>query len=270
MNKTDKRNYGCVFSLGEVCFCASYLRKMRLRHFSAPFDWIAGGTFAERISFLLDGFKGFLEEGDMEFYGRRDYPEPCDIYRNKHTRMVFNHDFPLNKDLSATFPVVKEKYNRRINALYKNIQAAEKVLLVYMEQAETSSGIKSGEELVPLVRQLNEKFRPVQVDLLYIRHNEQMKDGEFSQKRLSPNVCLAECYNRRRHDDVPSAGNYDNVKKIFKNITCKNNFFRTIGYECRRLLRNIGKMVYRRKIKQGREYIRVLGIKFPLPPRPKR
>ncbi len=66
---------------------------------------------------------------------------------------------------------------------------------------------------MPFIHRVNEKFRPVQMDLLYIRHNEQIKDGEFSQKQLSPNVCLAECYNCQRHYYIFSVGNYDNVKK---------------------------------------------------------
>ncbi len=102
-----------------MCFCVNYLRKMHLRHYSAPFDWIAGGTFAERINFLLGGFKDFFEKDDLQFYGRRNCPEPCDINYNKRTLMVFNHDFPLYKNIAESFPPVKEKYNRRIYLIQK-------------------------------------------------------------------------------------------------------------------------------------------------------
>lgn len=257
----NRIKYDCVFSLGEVCFCANYLRAMRLRKFSAPFDWIAGANFEERMNFLLNGFKNFFKKRDLVYHGRREYPEPCDIYYNRRTHIIFNHDFPLFKSFDESFPKVKERYQRRIKNLYNRLNNAKLALVVYMEQAETKSGIKSNKKLCALMDELNRKFPTTHIDLMYIRHNEEMPDDEYSMKRIDAHVIVAECFDRTRKERSTAIGNYHNVRQLFKNIRCKDNIFSACAYRLYYLARNIRKMIYRHKIKNGEEYIRILGIK---------
>lgn len=257
----NRIKYDCIFSLGEVCFCANYLRHMRLRKFSAPFDWIAGATFAERMNFLLNDFQDYFNKEDLVYHGRREYPEPCDIYYNQRTHIVFNHDFPLLKPFEEAYPKVKERYDRRIKKLYDRINKSKLVLIVYMEQANTKSGITSDEELCAMMEELNHKFPNTHIDLMYIRHNEEMPDDEYWQKRIDANVIVAQCFNRTREERSTAIGNYHNVRQIFKNIRCKDNPIYTLGYLISKTCRNIRKMIYRYKIKNGEEYIRILGIK---------
>jgi hypothetical protein len=257
----NRIKYDCIFSLGEVCFCANYLRAMRLRKFSAPFDWVAGATFTERMNFLLNDFEDFFNKEDLVYHGKREYPEPCDIYYNQRTHIVFNHDFPLLKSFDEQFPKVKERYNHRINSLYKRINKSKKVLIVYMEQAETKSGISSDEELCALMEELNHKFPTTHIDLMYIRHNEEMPDDEYWQKRIDAHVITAECFDRTREERTTAIGNYHNVRQLFKNIRCKGNILSSSYYLIYKTCRNIRKMIYRHKIKNGEEYIRILGIK---------
>ena len=259
-----RKKYDCVFSLGEACYCAKYLQKMHLRRFSAPLDWVAGVSFSGRIDFLLDGFAGYINKGDLNLIGQRDYPEPCDIYQNTRTGMIFNHDFPLNKNLDESYPAVREKYDRRINNLYRRLAEAQSVLIVYMELVETPSAIGSSEELVTQMNRLKEKFPDKEINLMYIRHNEALPDGGFTIDRVAPDICLAECYNRRRKNYSPTGGNYDNVRKIFRGLSSRGKPLDTFKYELRRFVHNFGKIIWRHKIKDGREYIRILGIKCPL------
>ena len=253
--------YDCVFSLGEVCFCANYLRAMRLRKFSAPFDWVAGATFEERMNFLLNDFQNFLNKEDLKYHGKREYPEPCDIYYNRRTHIIFNHDFPLFKSFDESFPKVKERYQRRIKNLYNRLNNAKLALVVYMEQAETKSGIEANKKLCALMDELNQKFPTTHIDLMYIRHNEEMPDDEYSMKRIDAHVIVAECFDRTRKERSTAIGNYHNVRRLFKNIRCRDNFFNSLAYRIYYLARNIRKMIYRHKIKNGEEYIRILGIK---------
>lgn len=257
----NKVKYDCVFSLGEVCFCANYLRAMRLRKFSAPFDWVAGAGFEERMNFLLNDFQDFFNKEDLVYHGRREYPEPCDIYYNRRTHIVFNHDFPLFKPFDEAFPKVQERYSHRIKKLYERLNKAKLALVVYMEQAETKSGITSDEELSVLMEKLNQKFPNTHIDLMYIRHNEEMPDDEYSMKRIDANVITAECFDRTRAERTTAIGNYHNIRQLFKNIRCKDNIFNSCAYRLYYLAKNIRKMIYRHKIKNGEEYIRILGIK---------
>lgn len=260
--KEKKVKYDCIFSLGEVCFCANYLNALHLRKFSSPFDWIAGGTFKERMWFLLHNFKGYFNKEDLVFHGKREFPEPCDIYYNKRTHIVFNHDFPLNKPFDVTFPKVAAKYSRRIKRLYGFIRQASSVLIVYMEKAETKSGITSDDELCALMEELNKKFPNSHIDLLYIRHNENMKKGEYDMRRINDYVITAECYDKGENEGEVAVGNFRNVQKIFNNIRCKDNLFHSSSYMIYYWLRKIYKTLYRHKIKNGEEYIRLCGIKI--------
>jgi len=255
--------YDCVFSLGEVCFCANYLRSMRLRKFSSPFDWVAGATFAERMNFLLNDFQNFFNKEDFVYHGKREYPEPCNIYYNRRTHIIFNHDFPLFKSFEETYPKVKKRYDHRIKHLYQKIYKSKRVLIVYMETFSTKSGIETEKEICKMMKETKYKFPMQRVDLIYIRHNENMADDEFDVRELDNNVTMISCYNRSRDDnkDNLAIGNYHNVRQLFKNIRCKDNLFNSLAYRIYYLARNIRKMIYRHKIKNGEEYIRILGIK---------
>ena len=260
--KEKKVKYDCVFSLGEVCFCANYLQAMQLRKFSSPFDWIAGATFKERMWFLLHDFENFFNKEDLSPHGKREFPEPCDIYYNKRTHIVFNHDFPLNKPFEVTFPKVEAKYIRRIKRLYKFIKQSKLVLIVYMEKAETKSGITSDDELCALMDELGKKFPNSHIDLLYIRHNENMKAGEYASSRVDEHVITAECYDKGDNEKDVAVGNFHNVRQIFKNIRCKDNLFHSSSYMIYYWMRKIYKTLYRHKVKNGEEYIRLFGIKI--------
>ena len=255
--------YDCVFSLGEVCFRANYLRAMHLRKFSAPFDWVAGATFAERMNMLLNNFQNFFNKKDLVYHGQREYPEPRDIYYNHRTHIMFNHDFPLLKPFDEQFDVVQKRYQHRIDHLYKKINKSKKVLIVYMETFASKLGMMTDKEICDVMKETKYKFPLQQVDLIYIRHNEDMADDEFEEHKLNDNVTIVSCYNRSRdeHKNDTAVGNYHNVRQIFKNFRCKDNPIYTFGYFISKTGRNIRKMIYRHKIKNGEEYIRILGIK---------
>ena len=108
MVKTNK--YDVVFSLGEACLCATILKNLGLRHFSSPFDWLYGSDFQRRVDLLCNDFIGFLNKEDLKLIGKRENPEPCDVYYNQSTDITLNHDFPINGNLDVSFPKVKVKY----------------------------------------------------------------------------------------------------------------------------------------------------------------
>lgn len=260
--KAKRIKYDCVFSLGEVCFCANYLRALSLRKFSSPFDWIAGATFNERMKFFLNGFEDYLNKEDLVYHGKRDFPEPCDIYYNTRTHIIFNHDFPLAQPFDEAFSKVKERYNRRIKRLYALIHRAKKVLIVYMEKYDTNSNVNDDAQLCSLMEEVNGQFPGTHIDLLYIRHDESMADGEYSRTRISKYVVVGKCFNKSREDNSPALGNFHNVKLILKDIRCKDNLFNSSMFFFHYWITKVYKTIYRHKIKNGEEYIRFFGVKI--------
>lgn len=259
---TKNIKYDCVFSMGEICFCANYLKALYLRKFSAPFDWIAGASFEERMNFLLNGFENFFNKEDLIYHGKREFPEPCNIYYNTRTHIVFNHDFPLNKTFEEAYPQVVERYNRRITRLYNLLNKAKSALIVYMEKADTSLEVPSNERLCFLMEKLNQKFKKTHIDLIYVRHNENMKSKEFDMRRVNDYVVVAQCFDRSTGESGTAVGDFNNVKQIFKNIRCKDNLFHSWAYIIYYWIKKVYKTLYRHKIKNGEEYIRLFGIKI--------
>lgn len=125
---------GCVPVLVEDCACAMYLRKSSLRDASYPFDWLCHATFERRIECLKNHFDGFLEKENMRRLdkpttGLRDLEN--DSYEDVNTGFYFYHDFKENVPFDIVFSGVKNKYERRIERLYKNIEKCKKVLFVW-------------------------------------------------------------------------------------------------------------------------------------------
>ena len=215
-----KTKYDCIFSLGSACYSAELLTKARLRVFSSPFDWLSEGTFEERGGLICNNFKDFLNIEDLEKVGERDYPENCDIYINHHNGIAFHHDFPKREELSKNYPRVKDKYDKKINRLNEKLCNSQNVLIVYMELFEDC--MNKDEEIISVIEKINQKFNKANIDILYVKHNKEMKDQEYKMSQISKNAYVAELYNRQR--DNNDYGNYKNCKKILSKIKIRKAF----------------------------------------------
>lgn len=129
--KIPDEAYDVAFSLGAACSCTESLRRAGLQFASFPFDWLYGSTFRKRVDLLADDFRGWLDPDLLE-PGVRSPTDTMDVYRNRTTGIVFNHDFPPGVPLSAVLPQVREKYARRIQRLTGLIRSAHRVLVVYL------------------------------------------------------------------------------------------------------------------------------------------
>jgi len=237
-----KTKYDCVFSLGAACFSAELLTKAKLRVFSSPFDWISEGTLDGKGDMLCNNFKDFLNIEDLEKVGERDYPENCDIYKNNSNGIMFHHDFPKGEELSENFQKAKDKYNRRINRLNEKLSNSKNVLIVYMEIPDKFMNTEG--EIISLSEKLNKNFDGINITILYVKHNKEMRDEEFKMSQISSNAYIAELYNLARDDH--GHGNYKNCKKFLSKIKIRKTF---------------GEMLL--KVAKGRKRIRVylFGVK---------
>ena len=165
--KKSKQHYDFVFSLGQACSCSSSLRAAKLQYASYPFDWLYGSDITGRADILANGFQGWLDRNDLVYQGDRHHPQPCHIYKHAETGIIFNHDFPLSQTLDESWESVNEKYNRRIDRLFREIGKSKKVLAVYMESPEKGR-ITSDEMLIDAQKRMAGKFPDVQIDLLYL------------------------------------------------------------------------------------------------------
>lgn len=120
--------YDLIVSIGEDCACSAFLRNNKLQFPSFPFDWLMHANFETRVNLLMTNFSDFLNKDDvipLEKTGE-DVDKKCDYYQNRKNGFYYYHDFPEESDFNTSFPIVKEKYQRRINRLYQKIESAKK------------------------------------------------------------------------------------------------------------------------------------------------
>ena len=185
------KQYDCVFSLGEACFIAIHLRENGLRMFSGPFDWMYGSNFKTRCDILASKFENYFNKEDLEF---KEYRETNKMvtYRNKRTDIHYNHDFHSDLPFDYEYNIVKEKYDRRINRLLKIISTAKNVLICYGDLANSKNGAKSDTEIVDCIKKLNEVYAPAKIEMLYVKHNKNIKDGKAVFRKLNDYITIAE------------------------------------------------------------------------------
>lgn len=157
--------YDVVVGIGGACSCSQCLREAELQYLSFPYDWLYGASIERRTELLCRGFTDFLNMGDLEFIKHHPY-NGMDVYKNKTTDFIHNHDFPMGMALPESFGDVFAKYQRRISRLLGLLETARSILVVYInvpgaDPIEDSSVIKA--------RELMRLRYPVKVDFLYFK-----------------------------------------------------------------------------------------------------
>ncbi|MCF7845044.1 MAG: papain-like cysteine peptidase [Kiritimatiellales bacterium] len=190
-------HYDFVFSLGEACFVATFLKEQGLRLFSGPFDWVYGRTFVDRFTMLLKDFEHFFEKQDIIY--RRQYKlsrGEHDVYFNNHTKLAHIHDFSFNADFEKEYPVIKAKYDRRIKRLLDYMNGSKRILIVYAEMAKDQSPAPSLQRFAELFAQSHEKYQD-KISVLYMKHNPDFNPGENTLVYRDERLYLVEYFGSR-------------------------------------------------------------------------
>ena len=181
------KKYDLVFSLGQACACTQTLRKFKLQFYSYPLDWLYGLNITERADILVNNYKDLLNYEDIEVTERNNNSNtnPCAVCFNKRNNIYFNHDFPLGKPAEETYPVIKEKYDRRIKRHLEQIEKSKKVLAVYL-QAPNNRNEADDKTLIEVHSMLEKRFPKQEFTLLYLFCDHEKKDYELIE--VSKNV----------------------------------------------------------------------------------
>ncbi|MCM3197168.1 DUF1796 family putative cysteine peptidase [Priestia megaterium] len=201
-----KGTYDTFFSLGDLCVSAIQLRKNNLRPFAGPLDWVGSSSLSNVNRILQNQFAGFLELQNLRAV---TYASDSDLWVfDEIQNIVFNHDFKTDKNtLSnlATFPEVKEKYNRRIKRFFEKMESSQRILFIRTE-AELEEVLILESILSSIVKN---DFR-----ILIVNHSNvtEMVEKEWSLNRVS----IVE---------LPEEGKWDTNdvywKKIFEKVYFK-------------------------------------------------
>ena len=126
-----KKRYDVVFSLGGACSCSHVLRRAGLQRLSFPYDWVAGGSLKWRTNLLCSGFQNWFELKDLKEVPNLNH-NPMRKVVNVLTGFLHNHDFDPSVRMDDAYPVVREKYKRRIARLFALADSAKRILVVWI------------------------------------------------------------------------------------------------------------------------------------------
>ena len=205
------KKYDTVVSVGAACFVPETMKKLKLRDFSGPFDWVFGSDVITRLKFIKNKFKNYFNFEDFEYVGLNPDNGKA-VYKNKRSGIVYNHDFPTG-DFADVFPAVAEKYERRINRMIYHLQNDNHVLLVFFEL----NNIGNKEQIIKIMDEINKKYK-ARIDLLYVNHNPNIKLGKHKRiKRISDYVMYSEYHYDKYPDEIPYANKV--CEKLIKKVS---------------------------------------------------
>lgn len=128
-----KGEYDAIFSLGDLCLAAIQLEKNNLRPFSGVLDWMASPNLSDVNRLLRNRFIGFMERENLRVI---EQTESFIVVSDDAYQMVSNHDFEVDKNTLtnlATYPEVREKYDRRIKRFLEKLDTSNRILFVRTE-----------------------------------------------------------------------------------------------------------------------------------------
>lgn len=210
-----KESFDLIYSIGEDCACATYMKRSKLRSTSGPFDWLTHADFDTRIELILSDFENFLNLEDLKFLEKdeRMFNDPdCDYYENIRTGFYFFHNFPKDVKLEESYPAVYHQYDKRCKRFSDLMKKAQKPLLIWFSQYQKLSVDK----IIKTAQLLGGKFGK-EVHFLIIEHDSSLTRGKIIHKQPAPNIS---CYylNTVTYDDkgFPTTfGDETNCSKVF-------------------------------------------------------
>lgn len=200
-----------------------------------PLIGLSGGGITDRCRMLVNNLENFINKEDLQFKEKVEVSK-CNAYMNTSNNILFNHDFKMTETLEEGYERVKQKYERRINRLYKQIENAEKVLVVYINLPNRET--ISDDELKEAYEILRNKFGE-KINLLYLYNSKDIKINNrisvkiadniekvtFDYNKYDPNVTYAVNFNLLR--------NYFTLYEISTKYMNTRNYFRRLFFRVR-------------------------------------
>ena len=219
--------YDLIMSLGAACNCTEALRHLHLQNRSYPFDWIFGSNLSDRVTLLKNRFENWFNIEDF-CYLRTE--ENKVLLQNNKTDLIYNHDFFTNKGaVEDQFPIVKAKYDRRINRILNMFDSKEKtkILLVYFQRPikQPDNWEEYSEyDLNLLIEDLENVFPCSEFNILFVASKDRMYSNKIKYIKCKKNkIMMASTYNRYRNAYESSLQKF-NLIKILKHYHIKYKY----------------------------------------------
>lgn len=231
-----KMKYDIIYSIGEDCGCAGNLAVFGLRKCSGPFDWLTHATFEKRIDLITNRFENFMCRNDFLLMGKNPKianDDDHDYYQNTNTGFYFYHDFPIGVSFDKCFPEIHEKYQRRINRFYNNVEHKKRVLFVWFSRFTDLS-----DDVIIKCAQKTKKYFKKNIDFLIVENSKQNNDKIFI-RQIAKNIIR---YKVSTDTDIETdlvSGNRKNLTKVFCNYEIQTPFGYIVRDKFYKILRRV-------------------------------
>lgn len=172
------RDFDLYISLGNNCMSARTLRRLKLRTFSFPFDWLAGVPLLTNLSWILQSFDGFLEYKDLDFPEKLEGKEKHLKVKNRRTNTFFIHDFLSHSP--DEFSTIKEKYKRRCDRLL-TICKNKEVLFLFIEGNDDNINYPEiSEKIFDTLVLVKNKLQASKISLILLHFSNSPSDNKIN------------------------------------------------------------------------------------------
>lgn len=215
-NLLKKDKYDCIFSMGGSCTAAFQLKFRNLRKEALPFDWLYYkdcNTINKLSLCFKEDFKNWLKIENMcELAKGEGIPNNNLQYEDLYTGYRFIHDF--KKSFEQEFPIIEQKYKRRINRLYDKIKISNNILLVL----DTPVSVDF-ESLIDLKNTLNDKWVNKNFEIVAVQYSSTEENIIYKDDIYIIHTCRSECDYDYKHVMYEFAflDKYEK-KDVFKNM----------------------------------------------------
>ncbi|MER2175599.1 MAG: DUF1796 family putative cysteine peptidase [Carnobacterium sp.] len=216
-------SYQHFISLGFFCSTASELEKVGLRDTSSPFDW------------LITDFKGLIQcmenkfEGILDYENLSQYKDNPSYYVDEKYDFHFYHDFSGYTSLEEQLPSVLEKYKKRIEKFYINIQEPTLFFRYIKDNNELNYIEKNYEKIISIIKKNNKHNNLILISnddiassTLFIYIVEKDKNDIVARNFLRKNLNLKKYLCSNIYNMEKRNNNLQIYKKKYKYIKIKN------------------------------------------------
>ncbi|WP_455145232.1 DUF1796 family putative cysteine peptidase [Brachyspira pilosicoli] len=208
--------YDFIFSIGDNCCCAEMLKKLNIRKYAGPLDWVdQNSNIISRLEIIYNKFDRFIDKDDMDFIaidGSGKFR-----YINNYNLLCFPHEFNSDSFSDYEYLEVSKKYLHRINRTI-NFLKNSKVLMVYIADRNNYSHKKliNINEILACINAIRKVYNNSNIDLLYMQHYPFKIKNKIIFKNIDNIIHLYTFDNIPGKKDRHWMGNIDNMTEILK------------------------------------------------------
>ena len=205
--------YDLIISLGNDYVPAMALKFLRITEKTYPFDWSnCNGDSSEKLLKKCTAIKNRFEDefnidNFIKYYDTKSFMRSL---KNVKTGIYYAQDFTRRQSVKDFFPEFLEKYQRRIQRLYTDIENTDNILFLYQD----TTSVPSSHVIKKAINILKASFPNKNINLFIFLPLVSTKTTKcYKMKTNVDNVCLFGCTKKWPENSEKRVALFANILK---------------------------------------------------------